>query len=145
MNDMNLIPYIGVGPIRFEMAPEDVEKALGKPNSITISGRGETEEHRGEITVRYDSETNDVVEMSFGTNSGLMLDEVCLSSSSDLTKYLMSKDPNPVECFGFLLYLGLGIAATGFHDEDEDQKAISIFKKGRWDSMKDNFTSFSIE
>ncbi|MGI0120190.1 hypothetical protein [Zooshikella sp. RANM57] len=142
MSELNLIPYVGVGPISFGMAPKEVEAVLGRPDSISTSGRNELEEHRGEITIRYDSETNGVVEISFGPESGLMLDGVYLYSSSDLTKYLLSKDPHPVECFGFLLYLNLGIAATGFHDGDEDQKAISVFQKGRWDSMKDNFTPF---
>ncbi|MGU3163880.1 hypothetical protein [Vibrio cholerae] len=142
MTDLIFTPYVGVGPIRFGMDPSDVGKVLGKPDSISTSGRGETEEHRGDITIRYDSETNCVVEMSFCPDSDLMLDNERLYSSNDLTKYLMSKDPQPVECFGFLLFLNLGIAATGFHDDDADQLAISVFIKGRWDSMKDSFTPF---
>lgn len=145
MSDLIFNPYVGVGPIRFGMTPLEVEKALGKPDSTSISGRGETEEVRGEITVRYDSESNDVVEVSFGPDSGLKFQNEYLYSSSDLTKYLTSKDSQPVECFGYLLYLNLGIAATGFHDNDEDQRAISVFKKGRWDSMKDNFTPFTMK
>ena len=141
---MNFVPYVGVGPIRFDMKPADVEVVEGKPESTSTSGRGELEEHRGDIIVRYDSETNGVVEISFGSDGGLMLDNQDLYGSSNLTKYLLSKDPSPVECFGFLLFLDIGLAATGFHDDDEDQRAISIFRKGRWDSMKDNFASISL-
>ena len=142
MTDMNLIPYVGVGSIRFGMTPEKVAAVLGKPDSTTTSGRGELEEHRSEMTLRYDSEGNELVEISLYPDSGLNLDGENLYGSTDLTRYLLSKDPNPVECFGFLLFLKLGIATTGFHDEDEDQEAISIFKKGLWDSMRDNFTPF---
>lgn len=145
MKDMNFIPYVGVGPIRFDMKPPDVELAVGVPSSTSTSSRGEFEEHRGDITVRYDSETNGVVEISFGSESGLTLDKQDLYCSSNLTKYLLCKDSSPVECFGFLLFLDIGLAATGFHDDDEDRRAISIFQKGRWDSMKENFTSISLQ
>jgi len=144
MKGMNFTPYVGAGPILFDMKPTDVEVVVGKPNSTSISGRGELEEYRGDITVRYDSETNGVVEISFGPDGGLTLDDQDLYNSGDVTKFLLSKDSSPVDCFGFLLFLDIGLAATGFHDDDEDQRAISIFRRGRWDSMKDNFTSTTL-
>lgn len=143
MNDMKLTPYVGVGLIRFGMTPEEVDALLGQPESTSTSGRGEREEHRGEITIRYGSKANGVVEISFGSDSGLNLDGEYLYNSTDLTNYLRSKDMKPVECFGFLLYLNLGVATTGFHDEEKDQKSIAVFQKGRWDSMKDSFTPFN--
>ncbi|WP_434339500.1 hypothetical protein [Motilimonas cestriensis] len=66
MTDMSFSPYKGVGSILFDMKPAEVELAVGKPSSTSTSGRGEFEEHRGDITVRSDSETNGVVEISFG-------------------------------------------------------------------------------
>jgi hypothetical protein len=32
---------------------------------------------------------------------------------------------------------------TGFHDDDESQKAVTVFAKGRWDGMKAKFKKYS--
>lgn len=142
MKQMNIYPYVGIDSIKFGMNSKEVRDVLGEPNSVSTSGLGEEEENYEDMTIRYCIENNKVVEISFDPDSGVMLDGEYLYSQSNLTKYLLFKDPNPVECYGFLIFLGLGIATTGFHDFDEDQKAISIFSKGRWSSMQGDFITY---
>ncbi|QGY01984.1 hypothetical protein MMSR116_08910 [Methylobacterium mesophilicum SR1.6/6] len=49
------------------------------------------------------------------------------------------------ETVGFLVFFSLGIALTGFHDQDEGQKSVSVFKKGVWDEMRDEMTVYKSE
>jgi hypothetical protein len=43
----------------------------------------------------------------------------------------------PYEDVGYIIFYKLGIAVTGFHDNDESQKAITIFEEGYWDDSKE--------
>lgn len=139
---MNFIPYIGFDAVQFGMKKKTVEDVLGAPKFSTVNLRGEAEEFRGDFAIRYDVDDEELVEVSFEQGSGVIFDGVVLYETEDLTEFLMSKDPSPVECLGFLIFLKLGIAASGFHDGDEEQRAISIFRQGRWDSMKERFVPY---
>jgi len=48
---------------------------------------------------------------------------------------LLRQDPQPVEFRGFLVFKALGVTVTGYHDDDESQRAITCFVRGRWDEL----------
>jgi hypothetical protein len=50
-------------------------------------------------------------------------------------RQLIDKDSNPCESVGFVIFPNLGISMTGFHDNDPDEKAVSVSKKGRLDRI----------
>jgi hypothetical protein len=47
--------------------------------------------------------------------------------------YLLRLDPTPVEWVGILIYPGLGISTSGYHDGDEAQLALTASPAGTWD------------
>lgn len=142
MSHRELVPYIGIGSIHFGMVADAVADVAGPPDSTSINRKNELEEYRGDLIVRFDAETNQVVELAVGPKFGVTVEGKDLYDLADPVSYLETKDPNPVECFGFVLFLNLGIALTGFHDQDPEQEAITVFKRHRWDGMADSFVPF---
>ncbi len=63
---------------------------------------------------------------------------------SPLDRRRRHPDPNPAlllresgsaPALGFLVFTRLGVTTTGYHDDDEDQRAITVFPLGKWDEM----------
>jgi hypothetical protein len=52
----------------------------------------------------------------------------------DVVRILLAPDKQPYELPGFVVLLNLGITLTGFHDQATDERAVTVFTKGRWDS-----------
>ena len=133
-------PYVSVGTIKFGMTNEEVDKMQGKADSISVDGKGEVEEDRGNISIRYDDEG--VAEIAFSSGCFLEYDGCNLNKLDNLVQFLMKRDRKPFECLGFLIFKGLGLAISGYHDGDDEQKAITAFKRGRWDSMTEYFSEY---
>lgn len=134
-------PLVGVGDARFGMHPPEIAGIFGPPLSTRLTTRGEREETRRDITVRYDS--TGVVEFAFLPGCKLLIDGIDLFGVPDPVELLLKHDPEPRECFGFLVFRSLGVAVTGYHDEDQSQRAITTFTTGRWRSMEQHFKPFS--
>jgi hypothetical protein len=41
---------------------------------------------------------------------------------------------------GFLVFTRLGVTTTGYHDDDESQRALTIFPRGTWDLLLEKAT-----
>lgn len=142
MKPLVYTPYEGAGSIKFGMSRKEAVAILGTPSSTTITTIGEFEDDWGLITLRYDVASETVAEIAFHPDSGIEFGGKQLYNEKELTRFLSSKDDSPYECFGFIVFLEIGIAITGFHDGDFDERAITAFKKGRWDSMHSSFQPF---
>src|SRR5262249_57039940 len=46
------------------------------------------------------------------------------------------------ECLGFLVFCDLGIALTDFHDEYDDELAVTAFPRGAWEQYRPKFKPF---
>jgi hypothetical protein len=55
---------------------------------------------------------------------------------------LIIRDKNIFESDGFLIFMNLGITLTGFHDESEDDVAVTIFSKGVWLADRDKLNRY---
>jgi hypothetical protein len=53
-------------------------------------------------------------------------------TTNPLTAFLRA-DPNPRENVGFVIFRTLGVAVSGYHDDDPSQRAISFGASGLWD------------
>lgn len=136
MKPFVLTPYKGAEPIAFGMTPSDVASILGPPEDVGRNDLGERSETRNGISIRYSQEGEKVVEIGFVPGTRLLFDGRSLLDENDLIDVLIEHDPIPYEFVGFLIFFGLGITVTGFHDEDESQKAITVFREGRWDEYR---------
>jgi len=137
-------PYLEVGGVRFGMTPSEVEAAVGTATRITTNSLGERDEVRPGLSVRYDRQTGRVAEIAIHKTERAMYRGIDLFSANDPLRLLAQDDPNPLESLGFVVFLGLGLALTGFHDNDESQKAITAFSAGRWDAVRPSMKPFSV-
>jgi hypothetical protein len=142
MTGWAVIPYDGVDGLKFGMSPEQVAEALGPPSEITSNDLGEREERRDSQVpvIRYGD--SGIVEFSFLPETPAIVDGENVFDEEDPVAFLLSKDPSPYECLGFLIFLNLGLTLTGYHDEDASQRAITVFARGRWEEMRDHFEAF---
>lgn len=49
------------------------------------------------------------------------------------------------ETSGSIVIPEIGMTFTGFHDDNEADKAVTVFPLGRWDPWKDDFIPFSFK
>jgi hypothetical protein len=143
--DFTLVPYVGALPVRFDMNPSEVAIVLGAPARITTGLVGQRSEDRGPVSIRYTLDDIKVNEVSLGTDSRLWFHEQNLMEVPDLVGFLMLHDSEPFEDLGFLLFFELGLAITGFHDGDDDDRAITAFRRGAWDEFKAEAQPFSLQ
>ena len=135
MIEFTLAPYIGSLPITFEMSPADVEKVVGPATSIRTMASGKREERRRTFIVRYLEEDNKVVEITFLPAAILMYQGQNLLKTDDVIGFLSKRDM-PFEHVGFVIFFQLGLMVTGFHDNDDSQKAMTVVRKGMLDRLK---------
>jgi hypothetical protein len=133
----------GVGPVRFGMTADQVAAALGPAEVSTRNAEGEIEERRGEVIVRYDPDSEMVVEVAFGPGTLVTIDTIPIMQSDDPVGVLLARSENVVECLGFLVFLDLGVTLTGYHDDDPAQRALTVFGAGRWEPLSEHFTEFA--
>jgi hypothetical protein len=137
-----IIPFVGVGELRFGMTPTEIADILGVPLSKDV-GRNyyeERVEYRScaDVVVSYDKNSNTAAEFGFGQTIrelSYMKQKIFLMPELDALRLLIDRDSNPYESVGFVIFPNLGISMTGFHDNDPDEKAVSVSEKGRLDRI----------
>ena len=141
-SEFELLPYRGASPIHFNMCVADVEATLGPPDNVSENSLGERDEARGSIGIRYSSDDGYVAEIALMSDSSLFFKGKDLLADPPPLAFLLQCDPQPLEFLGFLVFLKLGITTTGFHDNDAAQKALTIFRQGRWNDYADHFVPY---
>jgi hypothetical protein len=116
------------------MTADDVAEILGPADALDINFFQELREQRGTVGITYDAETLRVCDVGFSPGCDLVFDDWRVFEASDLVGALLRYDPQPLESAGFLVFLNSGIAITGYHDDDADQRAVSVFQRGRFDT-----------
>jgi hypothetical protein len=134
-------PYVGVHPIKFGMAPAQVEEQLGKPDKSSQGLFGARVEERPDVAIGYCAEDGGVNEIVFSPGARLVFQGHDLFAADPLP-ILRQLDDSPFEWVGFIIFLKLGIRVSGFHDNDESQKAIGVVRKGHWDEYVADFVPF---
>lgn len=143
---MKIETYKSFGSVNFGMSEQEVVNQLGTPANIRTNNENELEYHYDELIVRYDAESKLVREGTLlPKGSGeLLINNIVLDWKDDLLKEFCQKDGDPYEFYGYIVLFSLGLTLTGFHDGDEAQKAISVFRQGDWDQFKGDMKSFRI-
>jgi hypothetical protein len=127
----DIYPYVGPLPLRFEMRRDDVPGCLGVPAKPFRA-----DDWFGSVRVGY-TDTQEVADVGFGPR------EVALSflgkrlwddeQIEDPMPSLLQHDAQPLEFYGFIVFLKIGVTCTGFHDDNRSQRAITVFRRGLWD------------
>jgi hypothetical protein len=137
-----IAPFEAAGPIRFGMTRTEVHAALGDPIRETRNRRGEIDESWGAVSVRYAVEDGRVVEVGLVPPAIATYKGHDVFASPDSMRLLQADDPAPMEYMGFVVFLLLGITLTGFHDDDDSQRAVTAFARGRWDHLRSKLRPF---
>jgi hypothetical protein len=143
-------PYVGVGKLKFGMTRDEVARILGKPDDLETDSEGEVREFRSEngLQTVYSTRDRQLVEIGFSSNiETLTFNNTSLFTNKPLDAFrmLLAADKQPYELLGFIVLLNLGITLTGFHDKATDERAVTVFIRGRWDSMKNKLKPFRLK
>lgn len=126
-------PYEGISDIRFGQAREDVEGFLGQPRKVKQTYTGKTRLEYSFSVPAFVLADNKLVEMNFLPDLAEPFEYQGMNlfalSEDEVLRRLEQNDPDVRESNGFVIFFGLGLALTGFHDEMPEQKAITIFSR----------------
>lgn len=141
----NLEPYVGIGPLRFGMSQDQVKSIVGEPERILTNRRGEPDFQYSGINIRFSSEELRLVELGIYPSTSLTVMGVSVFDEPDAFSKIVELDGQVFECYGFIIFFGLGVTMTGFHDEDGSQKAVTLFARGRWDHLREQMQPFMLQ
>jgi hypothetical protein len=138
MNPFEIKPYEGAGSVRFGMTAPEVTSALGEPRRKGANRKGEPDWSYGDYSIRFSKAEGALVEIGFLKSATVLFEGIDVFRDPDCFARIVARDRDVFEFYGFLVFFGLGITLTGFHDNDEAQKALTVFQRGRWDQFKDD-------
>lgn len=139
---MIIAPYEAVGPLHFGMSQDEVVASIGSPNRHSKNRTGNPVLWYNGLNVTI--ENGGLVEVGFGPEEAVAVLGVSPFSDSDALARLCELDGNPQEVLGFIVLQKVGITLTGFHDNNESQKAVTAFSRGRWDALRSKMTPFVV-
>lgn len=132
-----IVSHVGVNSLKFGMRRAEIYNEIGSPER-TRKSRFSNEitefwcENGLQLTF---SDDEYLLEIGLYPNlplvelGGIRLFE---EPGVDVMKKLRDLDRSPIEKVGVTIFLNIGIALTGFLNEDDDQKSVSVFARGRW-------------
>lgn len=138
MNPFEIKPYEGVGNFRFGMTATEVTSIFGEPRRKGANRKGEPDWAYGDYSIRFSKAEGALVEIGFLKSAAVLFEGSDVFRDSDCFARIVARDRDVFEFYGFLVFLGLGITLTGFHDNDEAQRALTVFQRGRWDQFKND-------
>jgi hypothetical protein len=132
-----LLPYLGAGPLRFGMQPSEVSSLLGESPFVKKNRFGERDERRDLLAIRFDKDTQGVVEIEFYREAHVTFRNVSIFEQvDDAYRTLLLADGEPFESLGTIILMKLGISLSV---PKEEYKTITVFSKGRWDRFSPQF------
>jgi len=138
MNDYVINSYVGVNEFTFGLNRNRVHEMLGKPERERKSMF--TEEitdfwKDSGLQLTFSSSQGNLKEISLYPNIGNAFInglELFSQPSPNVFSELVKQDKSVKESEGIIVFFKLGIAVTGFGNED-DNKSVTAFSHGCWD------------
>lgn len=143
MKHFEIQSFVGALPLRFGMTPNEVHGILGSPRTVRTNRLGEKDEDYLQASAGYDKESTMLKELGFVQPAVVLFRDIDLFRDADAIPRLVEADGAPLEGLGFIVFPTLGIALTDFFSEQESDRAITVFARGRWTDLK-GFKPFSI-
>ena len=143
---MNIKSYESVNNISFGMSEEEVIGIFDRPHDTRYNNANELEFWYDDLIVRFDNNGSGVREITtiLHSNQTIQLNGQVFSVNEHFFQQLCNLDGNPYEHYGFIILFKLGITLSGFHDEYDEDKILTIFRFGDWDKYKDKMKVFKI-
>lgn len=138
MESYPIYPYVGVGDLKFGMHRAAVHALLGPPIRQKKSRFSDevTDFWNGNgLQLVFSSPQGKLLEISLYPNlNDVTLDGAEILSAPGRRVYdqLCKADGSSRQTVGVTVLLKLGIAITGFLNDDSDDKSVTAFALGRW-------------
>ncbi|RWX81485.1 hypothetical protein EPK99_04130 [Neorhizobium lilium] len=124
-------PYKGLSDIRFRQDREEVERVLGEPQKVKRTYTGKTRLEYSMSMPAFVFADGELIEMNLLPDVSEPFEyrgmDLFAMPEDEVLRQLEQDDLNVRESNGFIIFFGLGLALTGFHDEMPEQKAITLF------------------
>ncbi|MCL6655420.1 hypothetical protein A6R70_24425 [Agrobacterium rubi] len=137
-------PGQGLGNLEFGMTMSDVGCILGQEKDRSI---------RDEVTELY---FENYLNLAFRDGAlfqigathytkGVTYKNIDVLSAEPLSvlKAMEVEDGEAFENYGFIVFLKLGVSLTGFHDDDLDNKAVTVAVLEEWQALRNELTPIS--
>jgi hypothetical protein len=135
--DLDIVPYVGVGPLRFGMTPGQVHQTVGAPRRVKRAAGMLREIYPFEALLMFEGAPYALrlVEIGFDRHcaelsyAGVKLFGI---PPRDALRRLLLDDAHIGEYLGRLILPKLGVTLTGFHSGPKEALAVTAFERGRW-------------
>jgi hypothetical protein len=141
MHDID--PYVGIGSLYLGMASRDVVNCIGLPVRERIK--------KGRKVYTFDdcrlsfSKCDELEEIELFSNFVVGYKGESVFKNNGVLKKMIHDDGAPVEIFGTVLLLTLGVSFWGFDEAELDVRTISLFRKGYWDDYREKLKTVDID
>ena len=129
-------PYTAVGGLKFGMTQEQVLTAGYVPVKKTKNRRDEVNWLFDGFSVRFGRDNDQLCEVGLSSSCRALINGVDVFSDSGALLKIFTYDSDVYEFYGFLVFFGLGITLTGFHEDIESSKTLTAFARGYWDQSR---------
>lgn len=128
------------------MSPDEVVAIVGKPRVASPNWQGTLcysyFEPSVDLNVGFGGSGQTADHFGFGRGSSVRFRDVDFFNDRPSWRRLLEWSSDYHERLGFLVFCDLGIALTGFHDDYEDDLAVTVFPKGAWEKDRLKFKPF---
>lgn len=139
---MELTAYQQVNGVSFGSSEAAIIAAFGEPNARRVNHEGETELHYPTHIARFEAGSGLFREFTLLPGCEARVNGIEVAWEPSFLAVVQDVDSELVEALGFILSLKLGLAFSGFHDDDESQRAIHAFREGDWDMFRERMKPF---
>jgi hypothetical protein len=130
-------PYGGSGPLVFGMSPAQVHAVIGEqPRSTGVTKTGERDEDYPSLSACYAKDSDVLVWLALTSALDVCFQDMNLFTTPDVVARLAEADGAPLAGLGFTVFKNLGIALADFDSDQESDRVVQLFQRGRWDGIK---------
>ncbi len=135
---LEISSYSDVNGVCFGAHEAEVIAKFGTPIERGVTHDGELELRFDRFVIRFDALSREFRECSLLPGCMAKINGSPVIWAPDYVRWLEAIDPDLKEVLGFTLSLKLGLALSGFDDDDElSERAVHAFRRGDWDQFKD--------
>ena len=145
--EWNIVPFIGMGPVKFGMSPSEVSEILGAPED-TDSGDNDLTEYRAidMPIIRYKDNKVTQIEAFYDVKNVTLGDvNIFGDDGLQIMQTLETKNGGAKIDVGITIFENLGITAGRLDEDVPGEHSVTAFCKGYWDNDMEDFTDISFQ
>lgn len=137
---LEIHPNVGLAGIAFGASLDEVQQRWGKPISIAKNRMGETVSTYPDVRLTFDGVGLAEIGVAPEANP-IVVGARPLFSKADFER-LVREDGQAQLVLGFVILENLGLTISGVHDGDTEQLALTAFRAGRWEPLREQIKPF---